>query len=64
MTYMKGMIKMETIEDYISLVASGMGITLNDEQTEAIAQMLIKNDNYKKMLAELEEMIRRADRNP
>jgi len=64
MTYIKGMIKMETIEDYISLVASGMGITLNKKQTEVIAQVLIRNDNYKKMLVELEEMIRKSDRNP
>ncbi|MFD2129947.1 hypothetical protein ACFSKI_01575 [Pseudogracilibacillus auburnensis] len=49
---------MQNIKDYVKMVVTSMHVNLTDEQTNNIVHKLLENENYNKMLIQLENMIK------
>lgn len=48
---------MNSLKDYVDMVAKSMAVKLDDDTLKRIAFALINNENYKMMLEDLEAMI-------
>lgn len=48
----------QNIKDYVKMVVTSMHVNLTDEQTNNIVHKLLENENYNKMLIQLENMIK------